>query len=189
MALLASKDFVKAETALKSVIQGDADSTAPLVYLAATFAASGHDLEAANTWQTSLVDGEDIPQIYEWLGDAMMRNHDLGQARVILEEAIAKWPADVRFAKPLALLYATFGQGREAVRTLVRHLADHQQDVEALYLGIQWIFQLHQAGASALTRAEDVKLARGYATAYEKAKGPQTALVKQWISFLDKERR
>jgi VWFA-related protein len=189
VALLASKDFVKAETALKSVIQGDADSTAPLVYLAATFAASGHDLEAANTWQTSLVDGEDIPQIYEWLGDAMMRNHDLGQARVILEEAIAKWPADVRFAKPLALLYATFGQGREAVRSLVRHLADHQQDVEALYLGIQWIFQLHQAGASALTRAEDVKLARGYATAYEKAKGPQTALVKQWISFLDKERR
>jgi hypothetical protein len=118
-----------------------------------------------------------------------MRNHDLGQARVILEEAVSKWPADLRFTKPLALLYATFGQGREAVRTLERHIAGSPQDLEALRLGIEWIFQLHQAGASAQSRAEDVKVARGYATAYDKAKGPQGALVKQWISFLEKERR
>jgi len=52
-----------------------------------------------------------------------MRLRNLSQARSILEEAVVKWPSDLRFAKPLALLYATFGQGREAVRTLERHLA------------------------------------------------------------------
>jgi hypothetical protein len=117
-----------------------------------------------------------------------MRTRDLAQARTILEEAAAKWPSDLRFTKPLALLYATFGQGREAVRTLERYLSARHDDVEALYLGVEWIYQLHSAGAVAQTRAEDVKLARGFANAYEKAKGPRIALVKQWIDFLEGRR-
>ena len=50
----------------------------------------------------------------------------------MLEEAAGKWPADTRFAKPLALVYATFGRGREAVRTLERYLADRPDDRERL---------------------------------------------------------
>ena len=33
--------------------------------------------------------------------------------------------------------------------------------------------------------AEDLKVARTYAAAYERAKGPQVALVKKWIEYLD----
>jgi hypothetical protein len=186
---LRSGDFPKAESSLKAAVQGDNDSAAVLAYLAATFAASGHDLEAASAWQTALIDGAEFPQIYQWLGDALMRTHDLGQARVILEEAAAKWPADARFAKPLALLYATFGQGREAVRTLARHLAAHQDDNEALYLGVEWIYHLHLSGAVAQTSDEDVKVARSYASRYERSKSPQVALVKQWMEFLEGRRR
>lgn len=185
VAALAAGDYVKAETTLKSAIQADADVTPVLTYLAAAFAASGHDLEAASAWQTALIDGDEFPQIYQWLGDALMRTRDLAQARTILEEAVAKWPSDLRFAKPLALLYATLGQGREAVRTLKRYLSERQDDVEALYLGVEWIYRLHTAGAVAQTRAEDVKAARGYANAYEKAKGPRVTLVKQWTDFLE----
>ena len=185
---LKAGDYSGAERKLKSATQGDVDSSAILTYLAATFAASGHDLEAAGAWQTALIDGSDFPQIYEWLGDTLMRTHDLGQARMVLEEAAGKWPADQRFTKPLALLYATFGQGREAVRTLSRYLTSHLDDVEALRLGVEWIYQLHQSGTVAQNRAEDVKLARQYATAYEKAKGPQVALVRQWVGFLEKAR-
>jgi hypothetical protein len=188
VAALSAGDFARAETALKGAIQDDADSTAVLAYLAAAFAASGHDVEAASAWQTALIDGDEFPQIYQWLGDALMRTRDLAQARAILEEAATKWPSDLRFTKPLALLYATFGQGREAVRTLERYLSARHDDVEALYLGVEWIYQLHSAGAVAQTRAEDVKLARGYANAYEKAKGPRIALVKQWIDFLEGRR-
>jgi predicted Zn-dependent protease len=189
VAALSAGDVVRAESALKSAIRDDADSTPVLAYLAAVYAASGHDVEAAAAWQTALIDGDEYPQIYLWLGDALMRTRDLAQARTILEEGAAKWPSDLRFTKPLALLYATFGQGREAVRTLERYLSDRHDDVEALYLGVEWIYQLHAAGAVAQTRAEDAKLARGYANAYEKAKGPRINLVKQWIDFLEGRKR
>lgn len=187
---LAEGDFPKAETTLKSVsLPADGDSSAVLAYLAATFAASGHDLEAASAWQTALIDGSDFPEIYQWLGDALMRIRDLGQARMILEEASSKWPSDERFTKPLALLYATFGQGREAVRTLDRYLAGHKDDVQAFYMGIEWIYHLHLSGTVARSKAEDAKMARAYATQYERAKGPQMPLVKQWIEYIEGRRR
>src|SRR5262249_40380507 len=149
-------------------------------YLAASFAASGHDDAAASAWQTALVDGSEIPQIYQWLGDALMRTHDYAEARTILEEAAGKWPSDVRFTQPLAMLYPTFGKGREAVRTLERYLTDQPADTDAAYLAVEWIYQVHAAGASVHNRAEDLKLAQTYAAVYEKAAGPQVALVKQW---------
>ena len=70
------------------------DSTPALAYLAVAFAASGHDQQAASAFQTSLVDGSDLPQIFAWLGETLMRTHDLSGARSIFEEAVGKWPAD-----------------------------------------------------------------------------------------------
>ena len=64
----------------KSAIQADSDNaSAALAYLAATFAAAGHDAEAASAWQTALIDGSDLPQIYVWLGDALMRTRNLAR--------------------------------------------------------------------------------------------------------------
>src|SRR4051812_35957909 len=134
VALLTAGQYSKAEDTFKAAIDTDAESTAVLAYLAACFAAAGHDLEAASAWQTALIEGSDLPQIYEWLSDALMRNRDLSQARAVLEEATAKWPADPRFARPMAMIYATFGQGREAVRSLERHLAEHPTDADASFL-------------------------------------------------------
>jgi VWFA-related protein len=185
VAALEAGDYPGAETSFKAAITPTEDSTAALAYLAATFAAAGHDLQAASAWQTSLIDGAEIPEIYQWLGDTLLRVHDLPHARAILEEAVAKWPTDARFAKPLAMLYATMGLGREAVRTLQRHLEAQPADVDGLLMGVEWIYNLHTLGAVARSRAEDLKLARTYASAYERAKGPQVALVKQWIDFID----
>jgi VWFA-related protein len=182
---LAAGDYAKAESNFKSAIQVDTDSAAPLAYLAATFAASGRDAQAAGAWQTALIDGSDLPQIYVWLGDTLMRTRGLVEARAILEEAIGKWPTDARFVKPLALLYATFGMGREAVRTMARYLEREPGDGEALLLAVEWIYHLHTSGAVARTRAEDVKMARTYADAYEQAKGPRAALVKEWVNALE----
>jgi tetratricopeptide (TPR) repeat protein len=182
---LEAGDYPTAETSFKAAITPTEDSTAPLAYLAATFAASGHDREAASAWQTALIEGADIPEIFLWLGDTLLRVHDLPHARAILEEAVEKWPTDARFAKPLAMLYATMGLGREAVRTMHRHLEAQPADVDGLFMGVEWIYSLHALGAVARSKAEDLKLARTYANAYERAKGPQVALVKQWIGSLD----
>jgi VWFA-related protein len=189
IAFLAAGDYTKAEASFKRTIEPDVDSTVGLAYLAACYAAAGKDREAASAWQTALVDGTDFAQIYEWLGDALLRTHDFGEARAILEEAAGKWPSDVRFAKPLAMLYGTFGKGREAVRTLERYLAERQDDREGYYFGVQWLYMVHVGGAAVRSRAEDLKLAHGYADAYAKANGPQLALVKQWVDYLDNEKR
>lgn len=186
---LLAGSYGDAETSFKNAITADADSSAALAFMAATFAAAGHDLEAASAWQAALVDGSDLPEIYEWLGGALMRNRDLALARSVLEEAIGKWPSDVRFARPIALIYATFGQGPEAVRSLQRHLSAHPDDEESLLMGVEWIYQLASAGAVARSPAEDVKLARAYAAAYAKTKAPQGALVKQWMDFLERKTR
>ena len=115
-----------------------------------------------------------------------MRNRDLGLARGVLEEAVGKWPSDRRFARSIALVYATFGQGQEAVRSLERHLVAHPDDVESLLMGVEWIYQLRSAGAVAHSPAEDLALARKYAASYTATKGPQVALVKQWMEFLER---
>ena len=185
---LAVGDFTKAELSFKKAIEPDVDSTAPLAFLAASFAAAGKDHEAASAWQTALVDGTDFPQIYAWLSDALLRTHDFGAARAILEEAAEKWPTDTRFTKPLAMLYGTFGRGREAVRTLERYLDDRQDDRDAYFFAVQWLYTVHSGGAVVHTRAEDRKRAHEYAEAYAKARGPQAALVKQWVDYLDSEK-
>jgi tetratricopeptide (TPR) repeat protein len=184
---LLSGEYPKAAEIFKSAIRPDGDVTAPMSYLAAVYAASGNDGPAAAAWQTALIDGTAFAEIYEWLGDTLIRTRELAQARTVLEEAVGKWPSDLRFAKPLALLYAVFGQGPEAVRTLERYLAAHQDDYETLSLGVEWIFHLHSAGAVAHRPADDVKLARGWADAYLKSKGPQSALVKEWMQALEKK--
>jgi len=189
VSLLASGEAMKAATSFKQAIQPEVDSTAALAYLAVSFAASGQDLQAAGAFQTALVDGDDVPQIYDWLGGALMRNHDYGAARSIFEEAVAKWPSDHRFTKPLAMLYATFGRGREAVRTLERYLSERTDDRDAYYYGLQWLYTVHSAGAVVHNRADDLELAREYATAYEKAGGPKVPLVKQWMAYLEGEKR
>jgi tetratricopeptide (TPR) repeat protein len=183
---LSSGDYAKAEASLKSALATDADNAAVLAYLAAVFASSGHDDQATGAWQTSLVDGSDIPDIYEWLGDALIRTRRLAEARAVLEEAMTRWPGDLRFIKPMAIVDATFGQGPEAVRLLARYIEAHPDDVEALQLGVEWIYHLTLAHSAARTPAEDVRLAHRYADAYVTAKGPQQALVQQWIEYLDR---
>ena len=185
---LSSGDYVRAEQSFKSAIRPDTDVTAPMSYLAAVYAATGNDAQAAGAWHTALIEGENFPQIYEWLGDTLIRTRELAEARTILEEAAGKWPSDPRFAKPLAIVYAVFGQGREAVRTLQRHLEAHPDDVEALSLGVEWMFHLHSVGGVARSPAEDLKLARSWASAYARTKGPQLALVNEWIQALEKAR-
>jgi tetratricopeptide (TPR) repeat protein len=189
LAALAARDWVKAEAAFKEAIDPDTDSTAALAYLAATFAAAGRDLQAAGAWQTALVDGTEFVEIYDWLAGALLRNHSFGEARSILEEAVGKWPNDARFTKPLAMLYAVFGSGREAARTLERYLETRADDRDACYMAVQWIYLVHAAGAYVQNRPDDLKAAQTYANAYEKARGPQIALVRQWLTFLDNEKR
>jgi Tfp pilus assembly protein PilF len=186
---LKAGDYPKAEASLKRAIRPDADSMAAMAYLAATFAASGHDQEASAVWQTALIDGNSFPQIYDWLAQALIRSRQLGEAREILEEAIGKWPSDPRFTWPLATVYAAQGEGSDALSILERYLVARPNDRDALESGLEWIYQAHASGRILHGEAEDLRLARAYADTYTKSGGPHSALVRRWMEFLEHERR
>ncbi len=184
---LQKKEYRDAEASFKMSVQPDAESAGALAYLGVTYAAAGRDTQAASVWRTAMAGADDIPQLYEWLGDALMRLKSSGEARPILEEATTRFPADDRFARPLALLYATFGRGVDAVRLLEKSIATRRDDQALLLLAVEWIFNAHRGGAVVHDRAEDRRLAHEYAERYLKAGGLNEPLVKQWLAFLDKE--
>ena len=180
--------YADAETSFRLAMRQDRESDAPLVYLAACLGAAGYNTEAASALQTAIARGSDAPQIYEWLGEALMRAQSFAEARTVLEEAEERFPASSRFARPLALLYATSGKGRDAVKTLDRYLADRPGDTRAEFLIVQWIYNLHRGGAVVRDRAADVQLARTYAERYVKTNPPDQALVRQWLQDLEREK-
>jgi VWFA-related protein len=186
---LRKANYAGAVAQFKSAIRPDEDSTAALSYLGATFAAGGQPAEATSVWQTALVDGADLPQIYEWLADTLVRLKDFTAARSILEEAVGRWPSDARFARTLAFSYATLGKGRDAIRALDRYIADGHADPDLLSLGVEWIFRIHNNRIVAITPVADLAMARNYAAQYAKADGPKQALVQQWLDFLENEKR
>ena len=187
VAELQKANYGAAADNFKKAIRPDVDSTAAMSYLAAVFAAAGHDAEAASAWQTALVDGSDLPQIYEWLGDTFVRTKDYTAARSILEEAAGRWPTDTRFGRGLALSYAISGRGRDAVRALDRYIADGHAEPDLLLLVVEWIFQVHNSHAVVVNPAADLALAKNYAAQYAKAGGTKQPLVNQWVGFLENE--
>jgi len=186
IAHLQKRDYRDAEASFKKAVQPDADSSAALAYLGVTYAAAGRDTQAASVWRTAMAGADDTPQLYEWLGEALIRLKSSGEARPVFEEAMTRFPADERFARPLAMLYATFGKGLDAVRLLEKSI-EKRTDQAALFLAVEWIFNAHRGGAVVHDRAEDTRLAHQYAAQYLKAGGLNEPLVKQWLNYLDKE--
>jgi hypothetical protein len=182
IAALTARDVRRAEAALKQAVQPDNDSTAALAYLGVLYATTGHEPEAAGAWQTALVDGSDMPQIYEWLAQSMLRTHSLPDARATLEEAVGKWPSDPRFTGPLAQC-ATFGKATRRCACW-NGISTRDRTTPSCRLGVSWIYQVHSSGSVAITPADDRRLAHAWAIATAPA---QQALVRQWLDFLDRE--
>ena len=187
VASLTAGDYRKAEASIKSGIGPDVDSTSLLVYLGVTYAANDDDMQAVGAWQTALFGGGDIPQLYAWLSQGLLRRHSLPEAKDILEEAHEKFPSDARFSGSLAGVYATFGKGKEAILLLEQYLDKGPDDIEAARVGVEWLYQIHAAGRVAHNGAEDLALARAWAARY--GNGPRQALVKQWLDVLEREQR
>jgi Flp pilus assembly protein TadD len=182
---LSTGDYKVAEASFKSAVQPEIDTTAPIAYLAVVYASVGNDNMAVGAWQSALVNGDDIPHLYEWLSHTLLRSHSLGQAQGILEEANEKWPGDPRFTGALASVYATFGRGQEAVRLLEQYLEKTPDDREAALVGVEWLYQIQLANRVVHSREEDLHLARTWAVRY--GSGPREALVKQWLDVMERK--
>jgi VWFA-related protein len=188
LAQMQKAEYADAEKSFRRALQQDPESAASLVYLAACLAAAGYDKQAAAAWQTALARGSDVPQIYEWLGESLMRDRLFVDARSVFEEAVERFPTDTRFARSLALLFAMSGRGPDAVKTMERFIDKNPGDARAIFLVVQWLFNLHRAGAIVHGRIDDLQLAREYAARYAKTNAPDRPLVRQWLDYLEKEK-
>jgi tetratricopeptide (TPR) repeat protein len=188
LASLQNARFVDAGVSFRTAIDTSADGTAALVYFGVCLAAAGHDMEAESLWRQAKGAGAEIPQLDQWLGDALMRTRDFGEARTLLEAAARRWPSDTRFARPLAVLYAISGRGGDAVRSIERVVAANQSDLDAVFLGLQWLFVLDRAGVIVHSREEDLQMARSFAGRYAQANGPSQPLAAAWLTYLEKEK-
>jgi Flp pilus assembly protein TadD len=189
LAQMQKAEYAEAEKSFRRALQQDPESAGALVYLAACFAAAGYDTQAAAAWQTVLARGSHHPQIYEWLGESLMRDRLFVDARSVFEEAVEQFPTETHFVRSLALLLAMSGRGRDAVKAMERFIDKSPNDARAIFLVVQWLFNLHRAGAMVHGRIEDLRLAREYAARYGKTNAPDQPLVKQWLDFLEKENR
>jgi VWFA-related protein len=192
LAFLQNARVVDAGGRFKAAIEASADGTAalaPLVYLGVCLAATEHDMEAESLWRQAMDAGAGIPQLHQWLGDALMRTKDFGEARTLLEAAARRWPSDTRFARSLAVLYAISGRGGDAVRSIERVVAANQSDLDAVFLGLQWLFVLDRAGVIVHSREEDLQMARSFAGRYAQANGPNQPLAAAWLTYLEKEKQ
>jgi Flp pilus assembly protein TadD len=182
-------DLGAAVDSFRQAVRVEGDSVPGLTYMAVCYAASGHDTEAAGAWQAALIEGSDVPQIFMWLGEALLRADDPSGARSILEEAVGSWPTDARFARLQAMLHARSSEWGEAVRALERYIGGGHDDPDTLVLAMEWMYRMHAAGAVIHTRAEDLEVARGWAEAYARSNGTKLPLVMQWLDFLEREKR
>ena len=55
--------------------------------------------------------------------------------------------------------------------SLDRYIAAGRAETELLYLGVEWIFQVHNSRAVVINPAADLAMARNYASQYMKAGG------------------
>ena len=118
-----------------------------------------------------------------------MRRKAFSEARSVFEEAARRWPADARFARARALLDAISGRGRDAVRSMERVISDNPADLDAVFLGLEWLFNLRRAGIIVHSPAEDLQLARTYGALYAKANGPKQPLAERWLDYLELRNR
>ena len=182
-----SGEFAAAAASFRRAVRPDADPTAPMAYLAAIYAGQGDDAEATNIWRTALLAGSDVPEIYVWLADALVRRGALGEAQPLLEDAVARWPTDRRFLRLLALLYATSGRGPEAADLLSQAIASNPDDVDSLALALEWLYSVSRDGKAFRTRSEDLQRARMYAAQYLKIGGPEEPLVRRWQLYFEQQ--
>ena len=189
IAELQKANYAAAEIDFKRAIRPDVDSTSALAYLAASFAAAGRDGEAAGAWQTALIDGSDVPQIYEWLAETLMRERDYTRRAIDSRGS----GGEVAVGHPV----------RPDARAVVRHARQRpRRDSRARPLHRRRPPRSRPAvpdGRMALPGAQQPR--RGASTAppisrwrattppnTRRPDGPKQALVQQWVDFLANEK-
>jgi VWFA-related protein len=173
----------------RSTLHAAPGSYAAMVYLGACYATGGRDDEAVGAWQTALTNFEDQPLVFILLIDAALRLGDAATALQTVKEAGAHWPEDDRLLRRVALVLLAARRPAEALTAFDRYLALHPEDAAVLLQALRAVYEVAAAGGAIESPDQDLVRAKRYAAEYERVKGPQLALVRTWIGYLEKRTR
>ena len=65
-----------------------------------------------------------------------------------------------------------------------RFVRDNPTDLDALFLGLEWLFDLRRAGIVVRSVPEDVAMARSFGDLYANGNGPNQPLASLWLDYL-----
>lgn len=175
---LQKNEIAQASAWFERTAKGASDFLGAAFYLGACHAAAGRDPEAIGAWQMALL-SENPGAVYPLLVDALLRVGDGRQAADVLAEAPAAWADDRERLRREATAEAMLGDFTSAMPKLADLLAGMREpDASLLFLTIQVLYRLHVDGRG-LDEANRARFAQ-YVAQYERAKGPDLALVETW---------
>jgi hypothetical protein len=116
----------------------------------------------------SLVTESEAPFIFTLLGDALLRMREVQPA---IEEVQVR----------LGTAYALSGKRAEAMEKLVPFIDKHPEDHERTFVALRTLYQAKAEGKPVRSADDDRALFTKLAAAYSAVKGPQLALVENWL--------
>ena len=186
LALYSKGELEPAAAKFRETLRLDSEFFPAAFYLGSCYAAGGRDQEAVGAWQLSLVTQSDAPFIFTLLADALLRLRDVPQALDVLNEAAAQWPEDDEVEIRIATAYALSGKRAEALEKFEAYLAKHPDDQDRHFLALRTLYEARASGKPVRTAEEDRALFTRWAAAYAATKGPQQALVDQWMRAMSR---
>ncbi|HET7220664.1 MAG TPA: VWA domain-containing protein [Vicinamibacterales bacterium] len=186
LALYAKGELEPAAAKFREALRLDSEFFPAAFYLGSCYAAGGRDQEAVGAWHLSLVTESDAPFIFTLLADALLRLRDVNQALEVLNEAAAQWPEDEEVQIRIGTAYAASGKRAEALQKFEAYLAKHPDDQERHFVALRTLYEARASGKPVRTAEEDRALFTRWAAAYAATKGPQQALVDQWMRAMSR---
>ena len=171
-------------TQLRSALRLRSDFFPAAVYMGACYAAGGKDKDAIGAWQTALIGESGAPALYAVLSDALVREHEVEEAVLVLNEGLASFPEDDGLVRRLGLAHALAGRSADALPLLTAWVERHPEDTTALFATLALLFEgLSREAAGPAPPGERERLVR-YARAYVVARGPNREVVERWLKYL-----
>jgi tetratricopeptide (TPR) repeat protein len=186
LALYAKGELEPAAAKFRETLRLDSEFFPAAFYLGSCYAAGGRDQEAVGAWQLSLVTQSDAPFIFTLLADALLRLRDTAQALDVLNEAAAQWPEDDEVEIRIGTALALSGKRAEALPKFEAYLAKHPDDQERHFIALRTLYEARASGKPVRTAEEDRALFTRWAAAYAATKGPQQALIDQWMRAMSR---
>jgi tetratricopeptide (TPR) repeat protein len=186
LSLYAKGQLEPAAAKFRETLRLDSEFFPAAFYLGSCYAAGGRDEQAVGAWQLSLVTQSDAPFIYTLLADALLRIPDVSQALDVLNEAAEQWPDEEEVQIRIGTAYALSGKRAEALQKFEPYLEKHPDDQERHFVALRTLYEARASGKPIRTPEEDRALFTRWAAAYAASKGPQQALVDQWMRAMSR---